>query len=33
MSPLQVPTVFLKSEKTMPSQPGIKDFGFGGVLF
>lgn len=33
MSPLQGPTVFLKSEKNMPPPPGIKDFAFGSVIF
>lgn len=33
MSLLQVPTVFLRSEKNLPPQPGIKDFAFGSVIF
>ena len=33
MSALQVPTAFLKSEKIMPPQPGIKDFALGSMIF
>lgn len=33
MYPNQVPTIFGKSQKTVPPQPGIKNFVFGNVLF